>query len=45
MSGEVIVALVGAFPATVAAFAAWRAARFSKPVGNGFTEHVLEELG
>lgn len=29
---------------TVAAYFALRASRFSRPVGNGFTEHVKEEL-
>lgn len=45
MSDVLLTAVIGAIPATVAAAAAWRAARNSKPVSNGFTGDVLEELG
>lgn len=45
MSDSIAVGLISAIPATIAALAAWRAARNSKPVSNGFTGHVLEELG
>ena len=45
MSDVLLTAVIGAIPASVAALAAWRAARNSKPVSNGFTVHVLEELG
>lgn len=45
MSVELGVALIAAVPASIAAVAAWRAARNTKSVGNGFTTHVMEELG
>jgi hypothetical protein len=45
VSDVLLTAMIGAIPATVAALAAWRAAKNSKPISNGFTTHVMEELG